>query len=361
MKKMCLSCFALIFTLLCFVSCDMEQNVSKTGIVKIALIDLKDSKTVSPEGDVNISHYVIDLYNKAKDLHISSGLLEKNKNYLIANVDPGFWSVSVHAYVINEEQQILIASGSSSEKEVVLGETTEYVVSLELLKQELSGNINLDLLFPSSFEGESIDCIWTIKGSNAYLAETWSSELKGLKVQNNKCSVTINAADPDGSKKGLYAGTYTLEVTASTASGDKRTGFEVMRLLPILDSYGEINLSFEQVDSNNVHVNVIDKLGKEIAISTIDGKYTLTENQGIIELVGISEKHSVLWYLDGVLQEDKFTEQQTGKYSFKDIPYGEHVLIAVVTDNTELLSLGTIQIKFDIKHKIGDVVLTEVE
>ena len=61
--------FISVFTVLCsvlllFASCEQNSDVPRAASVTVQVTDNTNAKTISPAGNVNVSHYVITISNQ---------------------------------------------------------------------------------------------------------------------------------------------------------------------------------------------------------------------------------------------------------------------------------------------------------
>ena len=359
---------SLLAVLLVFTSCQEPQNTVPGSVksISVRVMDSTDSKTITPEGNVNISHYVITVVNEAEGINQSSGYLPKGSIFMVSNVPAGTWYAKVDAYIDRGEgTYVKVASDQSEPKTVQAGTSTTFDLVLDTLDAVASGDISLTLKMPTSLSAQSM-AFWyqyTITGmTNEEFTHT-SELLSGRTGADGLATITI-----DADAIGLMQGAYRFEITIQdkdTSPTVTRKGVDVMRLVNGLEAKGTIDLSTYESDQA-FEVTITDKIGDILTPEILDGKevYNLLDNGGTNTLeVTLAEPltagQTIEWYVDGELDEAVNTDEAaSGKYTLTFIP-GSHVVTAIVRDTDTFMAVGSID-EFKVSLTATEIAAPEI-
>lgn len=347
-----LSVLALLLCALTMFSACQEPQQSIPGSVdsiSVRVMDGMDSKTITPEGNVNISHYVITVVNEAEGINQSSGYLTKGSMFTVSNVPAGTWYAKVDAYIDRgEDTYVKVASDQSEPKTVQAGTSTTFELVLDTLDAVASGNVTVTLKMPTALSAEST-AFWyqyTITGMTDEEFSHTSELLSGTTGADGLATITIDA-DAIGLMQGAYRFAITVQ-DAKTSPTLTRKGVDVMRLVNGLEAKGTIDLTTYEADQS-FDVTITDKIGDILTPSLEDGKevYNLDGQNGSASLtVTLAEplkaNETIEWYVDGELDETvNADEASSGKYILTFTP-GSHIVTAIVRDTDTLMAVGSI-------------------
>lgn len=351
MKRIIMPVVALAMAILVFVGCSEPTNEVPGSVkaINVRVVDAMDAKTISPEGNVNISHYVITVVNEAEGINQSSGYLTKGSMFTVSNVPAGTWYAKVDGY-INRGSYVKVASAQSDVKTVTSGATTTFELVLDTLDEVVSGDVTVSLVMPFELETQGTEFWYTYtieemgEGDDLY---SFTSQLqKGTTGAEGLASITIDA-DSIGLMQGSYR--FSIQVQdAQTAPTLTKTGVDVMRLVNGLEAVGTIDLKAYKSDES-FSVSITDSIGDILTPSIKDGKevYNLDGKDGSSSLTvtlaePLSTPQTIEWYVDGKLDETvNADEAASGKYTLT-FTLGSHIVTAIVRDTDTLMAVGSI-------------------
>ena len=345
-----------IAVLLAFSSCSQAKN-EIPGSVKSISVRIEDgtgARTITPEGNVDITHYEITVHNDAENLHQKSGYLTKGSMFSVSNVPAGTWYAVVDAYVYrqgNDPEYVKVASATSEPKAVTEGSSTTLTVLLDSssLLNDLSGSVTVTLKMPSALvsEGTPFRYQYRIIGMTDSGFSRESAILSGNTGADGSASVVI-----DAETNSLVQGSYRLEITVFDGEDEAgstvvRKGVDVMRLLPGLPATGTIDLNSYEADQG-FGITITDRIGNLLTPSLVgDGNlYELDSETGNSLTVTLSEpltdNETIEWYVSGILDESVDVSQaESGKYTLSFNP-GSYSVTAVVRDTETAMAVGSI-------------------
>ena len=348
MRRSIVSLFSfLAIALIALTGCQEPQNTVPGSVksISVRVMDSTDSKTITPEGNVNISHYVITVVNEAEGINQSSGYLPKGSIFMVSNVPAGTWYAKVDAYIDRGEgTYVKVASDQSEAKAVAAGTSTTFDLVLDALDAVASGDVRVTLKIP-----KSLTTFWyqyTITGMTDEEFTHTSELLRGTRAADGFTSIFL-----DADAIGLMQGAYHFEITIQdkeTSPTVTRKGVDVMRLINGLEAKGTIDLSSYESD-RAFEVTITDKIGDILTPEIQDGKevYNLLDNGGNNTLeVTLAEPltagQTIEWYVDGELDETVDTDKaSSGKYVLT-FGAGNYNVTAIVKDGNSTMAVGSI-------------------
>ena len=375
MKRTLVSLLSLLaIALVTLASCSEPDNApGNAASVSVRVVDAMNAKTISPTGNVDVSHYKIYIQNEAENItYVSTGAasdyLEKEDAYTVTNVPAGMWKAKVEAYVKNENSSdgyILVATAESDETRVNAGDSATITVTLDKLNDELSGDVTIDLVMPAELddEGDSFYYTYTISGTGQRSKYSYEMDtpVMGLTGVNGNGRIVIDADTLDPMlSQGAYLITLTIFDKATEAESDiVRKGVEIMRLLPGLAASGEINLHSQIIDEDGFQVAVIDKIGDKLDLGSasfneggfdIDFTITLAYN-------GIATDTPVDVYIDGYKKSagsDYSTTPGADNVAFRFLSFasGRHVVTFILDEADTQLGVGSLTVEVNVPADI---------
>ena len=359
-----LSVLALLLCALTMFSACQEPQQSIPGSVdsiSVRVMDGMDSKTITPEGNVNISHYVITVVNEAEGINQSSGYLTKGSMFTVSNVPAGTWYAKVDAYIDRgEDTYVKVASDQSEPKTVQAGTSTTFELVLDTLDAVASGDVAVTLKMPAALSAEST-AFWyqyTITGMTDEEFTHTSALLSGTTGADGLATITIDA-DAIGLMQGAYRFAITVQ-DAETSPSLTKKGVDVMRLVNGLEAKGTIDLTAYEADQS-FDVTITDKIGDILTPALEDGKevYNLDGQDGSASLTvtlaePLTANETIEWYVDGELDETvNADEAASGKYTLTFTP-GSHIVTAIVRDTDTLMAVGSID-EFKVNLVVAEI------
>ena len=359
MRRSIVSLFSfLAIALIALTGCQEPQNSVPGSVdsISVRVMDSTDAKTITPDGNVNISHYVITVVNEAEGINQSSGYLTKGSMFTVSNVPAGEWYAKVDAYIDRgEDNYIKVASDQSEPQAVQAGTSTTFTLVLDTLDAVNSGDVEVILTMPSEFSAE--DRFWyqyTITGLTNEMF-SYQSDLRQGRVGEG--GLVVLRLDSD--VIGLVQGAYRFEITVQDAETDPalaRKGVDVMRLVSGLTAKGSIDLSHDEEEFYEFDIEITDGVGNLLLPSLEDRQevYELDINEGeetvsfsVTLSEPLSKTEAIEWYIDGELKDDvttmaghpgryKLTFSQTDKY------VDSYTVTAIVLDTSKQMSVGSI-------------------
>ena len=342
----------LVMALIALASCsEPHQNVpGSVDMISVRVVDNTGAKTITPEGNVNISHYVITVVNEAEGINQSSGYLTKGSMFTVSNVPAGTWYAKVDVYIDRgEDTYVKVASDQSETQNVQAGTSTTLTLTLDTLDEVASGDVSVTLKMPTALATQGITfwyqyTITELTDSDPF---TYTSSLKsGTTGADGLATVAIDA-DAIGLMQGAYRFAITVQ-DAKTSPTVSKKGVDVMRLINGLEATGTIDLTTYEVDQS-FDVTITNKIGDILTPALEDGQevYNLDGQEGSASLtVTLSEplkaNETIEWYVDGELDETvNADEAASGKYTLSFTP-GSHIVTAIVRDTNTLMAVGSI-------------------
>lgn len=339
----------LIFSML-FVSCSEPQaEVPGSATLTVTVADNTGARTITPEGNVNVSHYVITVVNEDEKIEQDSGYLTKGSTFVVSNVPAGTWYAKVDAYIDRGEgNYVKVASDQSDPQQVTGGSSVTFALVLDTLDEVASGNVTVMLKMPGALSQES-ETFWyqyTITSLNESDSFTYTSPMASETTgAGGTAIISIDAASIS-----LMQGAYRFEITvqdAETSPSVSKKGVDVMRLVNGLEAAGTIDLS-SYVTDQTFDVTVTDKIGDLLVPEIEDGKDVYMLDAGVEELTvtlsrPLSASQTIEWYVDGELDESvDDSNAASGEYTFTFTP-GSHIITAIVRDTGTLMSVGSVE------------------
>lgn len=356
-----------IMAVLLLAGCEQDNQMPVARTLTVSVDDGTGAKTITPEGNVNVSHYVIGVTNG--EISQSSGMLTKGATYTVMNLPVGTWTATVDAYVENDaaaDGYVQIATATSQPFELEAGKDTSVTVTLDTLLRTASGDVTITLKLPSGFKpGDSAYARWTLKGTDREESIAWS-QAPELQVSDDGTAMLVLDAD---SLMGSGTGTLTQGVwTVTVEVSDSRTvasqsivckGVEVMRLLAGLPAQGTIDLSGAGTGEGGLEIE--DQTGGILEPGAVDvvaeeGVTTLTVAYDEVPLDA-----EVRIFIDG---EEISTSTSADIYYFssdtadgrmfiiRGLSMGEHDVMISFSDGT-LTGTGSVTVKVRAKKTLA--------
>ena len=343
-------------------SCQEPQNsmTGNTGTISVRVIDGMDAKTISPSGDVDVSKYVITLHNEEKGTSASSGYIDKNERFSVTGVPAGTWYAVVGAYVEREEGRYRMIAEAKSDPQLVLsGQDVEFNITLDKLLDELSGDVELELLMPPELRNGQFNWSWIMTGLGGREGVDFSRESDApMQAEDGNATYLISALDPDGKGTGtLLQGSYLIEFSIYDgadyeSSTVRRKAVDVMRLLAQEPAYGTLDFSSEEIFDGGFTITVEDRIGNQLVPKTDDGTdvYELPYSEGGASLVisfddPVYGEYQTTWYFDGM---EASPAESTGKYTFTGIGKGHHSIVALIVNPELEMAVGSLKLDVEV-------------
>ena len=217
-KKTMLTILSIVLGVMLLASCQEANNNPEAGTAKsitVRVADMTGAKTITPSGEVDVTHYKITVKNTAEDINKTSDYLAKGEAFMVKNVPAGLWTATVDAYVLNSgSNYVKVASATSAETRVEGGEEATLTVTLDELDDSVSGDVTVTLNMPSELDddGDTFYYTYTIAGTGqrSSYSYTTQSPLEGSTGADGNAVITIDA---DGIDQVLNQGSYLLTVT----------------------------------------------------------------------------------------------------------------------------------------------------
>ena len=268
---------AVLMMALCmlFSACEQNSSVPMAKSITVQVSDNTGEKTISPSGNVNVSHYIITVSNQDTGDSVSSGYLEKGQSFSVLNVAVGTWTAKVDAYVQNEyaaDGYVHIASAVSDPVRVSVDSESKITVVLDEILAEQSDDVSITLMLPSDFiAGSNAYVTWALDGDNNDYSIGWDKALELQVSQNRTVSFSLDADNLLGGGEQLMQGVYTISVEVAdskdTASQNVvKKGVEVLRLLAGLPASGVINLSAETIVPDGADITIVEQIGDQLQL-----------------------------------------------------------------------------------------------
>ena len=356
---------ALVVSMMLFVGCQepLNEDAGNVGTISVRVADTTDARTISPEGNVNISHYIITVVNEAEGIEQPSDYLTKGSMFSITNVPAGTWYAKVDAYIDRGSgTYVKVASAQSDSKLVKPGESTTFDVVIDTLDEVASGDVTVTLKMPAQLGGQ---------GTTVWYSYTITEMVDSnpFTYKSTLVSTTIGADSlveikVDADKIKLMQGSYLFEITVQDKQASPtvtRTGVDVMRLVNGLEATGHIDLSGYASDES-FDVTITDKIGNILTPSIKNGQesYELDGTAGENTLTVTLDKplkssETIEWYVDGELDENVNTDgAANGSYTLT-FAFGNHIVTAIVRDNDTLMAVGSVA-SFEVNVVTSEIV-----
>lgn len=347
-------------SLIIWASCSPDAgDMAGTASITVSVLD-STSKTVAPEGNTDITHYLISLHNDAEDIHADSGYIPKGDAFSVSGVPAGEWYASAGAYVSRADgSYLLVASARTDTKRVYGNQDASFSIVLDSILDELSGDVSLSLVMPPELRNGGFRYSWTITGlgeRDGYSASYASQEI--MEASDGRAELVIPASDPDGTGSNpLLQGSYLIEFQIYDGSDYgsstvKRMDADVMRLLSGEEAYGELDFHTDEFFQGELSITVSDLIGNEIRPETSDGEtlYELPYKAGGASIsISFSDGdlagYDVAWYLDGAETE---IVPSGGSYSFSGLGKGRHTIAALIIDPAHEMAVGSLRIAVEV-------------
>ena len=342
------SVLALALALL-LISCnDKQQDVPGSVSLTVSVSNAMGSKTISPEGQVDISHYRIIVQNTDQNVSFESDYIPKGTVYSVSNVPAGEWIATAEAYVERSSGEYLhVATAKSAPKTVEPGsETTiNVVINADSLLDLPSGKVSINIQLPSALRGTVFYYQYKITSLTDADSSFDSGVLSASSSAEGQATIVLDPATNP-----LKQGAYVFEVTVQDTASDPEVtgkGVDVMRLLPGLEVTGSIDLDSYNADQG-FGIKVTDDIGNLLS-PVIEGGtevYTMDIEDGntlsVTLVEPLSDTEVIEWYIDGTLSNSvDDTNAADGKYTFTFEP-GSYNVTAIIRDTATAMSVGSI-------------------
>ena len=372
MKRTLVSLLSLLaIALVTLASCSEPNNNpdgSTAKSISVKVVDAMNAKTISPTGNVDVSHYKIYIQNEAEGItYVSAGAssdyLAKNESFTVSNVPSGIWKAKVEAYVKNNDSYILVGSAESDEKRVEVGEEATLLVTLDTLDDSLSGDITVVLDMPAELDDNGDTFYYTYKiagtGQRSDYSYSMDTPTKGTVDSSGNGRFVIDASGID---EPLYQGAYLLTVTVfdqntQATSAVVRKGVEIMRLVNGLAASGEINLDSQIISEEGFQVAITDKIGNKLdlgaaSFDSFASDMTITVNYNTVPV-----STPVTVYVDGEKVDfgtDYTATPGSGNvaYKFLSMDGGRHIVTFILDESDTQLGVGSLSVEVNVPVKI---------
>ena len=354
-----------------FVSCEQNTTEPLASSISVRVTDQTGARTITPEGNVNISHYIITVVNEAEGIEQPSGYLTKGSMFTVSNVPAGTWYAKVDAYIDRgSDTYVKVASDQSEPKAVAAGSSTVFDLVLDTLDEVVSGDVTVTLKMPTALAAQDT-AFWyqyTITGMTDESFTKASELAQSVTGADGLATITL-----DADTLGLLQGAYKFEITIKDADSNPtltRKGVDVMRLINGLEAKGTIDLATYESDQS-FDVTITDKIGDILTPSIQDGQelYELNSETGNTLTVTLTEplkaNETIEWYVDGNIDETVNTDNATtGQYTLT-FTNGSHVVTGIVRDTATQMAVGSVSfmvenvnVEFAEKRtKVGETVI----
>ena len=366
-KKTMLTILSIVLGVMLLASCQEANNNPEAGTAKsitVRIADMTGAKTITPSGNVDVSHYKITVKNTAEDINKTSEYLAKGEAFTVSNVPAGLWTATVDAYVLNSDSNyVKVASATSAPTRVEGNDEATLTVTLDELDDSVSGDVTVTLDMPAELDdnGDSFYYTYTIAGTgqrNDYSYET-PDPLEGSTGADGNAVITIDA---DGIDPVLNQGSYLLTVTVFDQTTEKasdviRKGVEIMRLLPGLAASGTINLNSQIINTDGFQVAITDKIGDKLDLGGATYDDFATDTTITIDYNGISTDTPVDVYVDGAkktIAADYTATPGSGNvaYKFTAMDAGRHIVTFILDEADTQLGVGSLSVEVNIPAEI---------
>ena len=350
-----------IAVLILFTACEQNNSVPMAKSITVQVSDNTGAKTISPSGNVNVSHYVITVSNQDTGDSFRSEYLEKGQAFSVLNVAVGTWTAKVDAYVQNEyaaDGYVHIATAVSDPVRVSVDSEAKITVVLDEILAEQSDDVSITLMLPSDFiVGSNAYVTWALDGDNNDYSISWDKALELQVSENRTVSFTLDADNLLGNSEQLMQGVYTISVEVADSketSGQSvvKKGVEVLRLLAGLPASGVINLSAETIVPDGADITIVEQIGDQLQL----GASATVEDQLVtVDLIynGIPFDSEIKVYIDGEkFNSFELEDTSSGKrVVISDAPEGEHLIMFTIDEGTAM-GTGSLTIKVDVPEKV---------
>lgn len=347
----------LLLMVLSVLGCQGPDAGTGTGTIRVAIQDTFSPKTVSPEGNTDISHYTITLENIDSGETIKAEYIRKSDaGYTAEDVRVGRWKAIVEVFAENIAADGGYARIAEAESEPVAlfgGEDAVITVTLDSILDLPSGSVAIELLMPPGLErkGDRFTWEWSITGlgsrSDVSIA---SGPIDGI-VLDGGTTGPLELEDAEGEPLILMQGAYMLTVSIS-GNGVERSSSEIMRLIEGLHASGTIDLSSTGVIvPDAMAIEVVNTIGNLISLETEDGSsfYPVTIENGtgtfsikVIRGADTAAVSDMSWFVDGETAASASFDAASGMWTISIPGKGRHIVTGVFQDDALLMEGGSI-------------------
>ena len=346
----------LLAVLTFFTACEQNSTAPLARSLTVMVKDISDAKTISPAGNVNVSHYIITVSNQDTGDSVSSGYLAKGQAFTVMNIAVGTWTAKVDAYVQNEYASggyVHIATATSDPVRVSVDSEAKITVTLDEILVSQSDDVAVTLMLPSDFViGSNVYAIWTLDGNGNDYFIGWDKALELQVTEDRTVTFTLDADNLLGGSEKLMQGVYTIsvEVADSKETGSQtvvKKGVEILRLLAGLPASGVINISIESIVPDGAGIEIVEQIGDQLQLGAIA---TVQDQLVTVDLIynGIPADVALTVYIDGAkLDSGNYGTEDLGsgkRVLIDNAPTGEHLIMFTVDDGTTM-GKGSLTVK----------------
>ena len=363
LKNMLRLPLVLLAMVLLLAGCEQE-NEPPVGSLTVTVQDASDSKTVGPEGNADISAYVITLSDGM--MEVQSDLLEKGEAYTATNIPVGMWTAKVDGYVENEAAEggrVLVASSTSDPVRVSAGGESTISVVLKGLVEAVSGDVTVTLQLPTSFTpGSDAYVIWTVgNGEVEHSIGSWDDAQALTVAEDFTVELVLDADNLLGRGEMLHQGVWDLSVTARTSrssSTNECGGKDVMRLLAGLPATGKMDLSGSDASLDEgfdvtigTDLGQLQEFGFSLSISP-EGVSLAPVEEDMMREDGYSFRiDGSLVGTDGEVWYEYVDERNNERFLIHGLQSGSHSMVIVFDDGMPY-GASSISLRFDVPEYV---------
>lgn len=345
MRRLLTALVMVAIVLVAFASCSEPDNQMQgyAESITVRVEGSNGSKMITPDGNVNVSHYIITVDNEASGISRSSDYLTKDSSFTVKNVPAGIWTATVDAYVSNNDSYIKVASATSAPTEVAARSSATLTVTLDtLIPDQVSGDVMISLRLPASFAVDSTAYytykIESLADDGSSFTYTLPSDESAIVSSENTIAVSIDS-DSIGLDQGAYL--FSVEVYDNAEKGSAnivKAGVDVMRLLSGLPANGFIDLSS-------------DYAADEPQYSVTDGSLSFVA--ALSEPLAAGEV--IRWYINGFLDDGTVVDGKNasaGEYVFTFSDFDVYRVTGIVMDPDMPMAVGSLSFKVNVIPKL---------
>ena len=252
-----------------FIGCEQTDN-APMGTLSVSVSGMNDSKTISPDGYNEITHYMLKAVSSNGNESFSSDYLSsKAGTYVIEGLPFGTYTVKADGYSFKDGAYVLVATGEEGPVTVRSSGTSDIHIVLDRLADTASGDVLIDLILPSGTAMPATASI-TLDDGDGMVIE---GDVPVDAISTYTATITLDADNLFGNGEILAGGSWFLSGDLHDVDGNILAVFsEVLNLQAGLGAEGTVvAFPVDGIGEGNPYVRLIAQSGSGIVFLGSEG------------------------------------------------------------------------------------------
>ena len=258
-----------VFAICFLVGCTQAQD-EPVGTLSVSVDNMKDSKTITPIGENEISHYRLAVIGANGVDRFESGYMDiKAGTYVIEGLPYGVYTVTADGYEFQDGSYVHIATGRKESVTIRSSGTSSIHIVLDELSDTASGDVLIDLILPSGTTMPATASI-TLDDGDGMVIE---GDVPVDAISTYTATITLDADNLFGNGEILAGGSWFLSGDLHDVDGNILAVFsEVLNLQAGLGAEGTVvAFPVDGIGEGNPYVRLIAQSGSGIVFLGSEG------------------------------------------------------------------------------------------